>query len=100
MHGVKRIEIVIDKPHVRQVRRVLDGVGVPGLTVFEAAAGYGDRGERSGGELSDAQVNCCILTTCRVEQVEAVAKAIEPLLRRYGGLCLISDAMVIRAASS
>lgn len=97
MHAVKRIEIVIDKPHVRQVRRVLDGIGVPGLTVFEAEAGYGDRGERSGGELSDAQVNCCILTTCRVEQVEAFAKAIEPLLRKYGGLCLISDAMVIRA---
>ncbi|MFB3429976.1 MAG: P-II family nitrogen regulator [Phycisphaerales bacterium] len=97
MHTVKRIEIVIDKPHVRKVRRVLEGLDVPGLTVFEATAGYGDRGERSGGELSDAQVNCCILTTCRVDQVDAIAAAIEPLLKRYGGLCLISDAMVIRA---
>lgn len=97
MHEVKRIEIVIEKSHMRQLRRALDGVGVPGLTVFEAAAGYGDRGERSGGELSDAQVNCCILTTCRVEQLDAVASVIEPLLRRYGGLCLISDAMVIRS---
>jgi hypothetical protein len=34
-----------------------------------------------------------------VDQVEALAKAIEPLLRKYGGLCLISDAMVIRAES-
>ncbi len=99
MHTVKRVEIIIDKPHVRQVRRALDGFDVPGLTVFEATAGYGDRGERSGGELSDAQVNCCLLTTCRVDQVEALAKAIEPLLRKYGGLCLISDAMVIRAES-
>lgn len=96
MHTVKRIEIVIDKPHVREVRRVLNRVGVPGLTVFEAVAGYGDRGERSGGELSDAQVNICILTTCRPDQVDELAAQIEPVLRRYGGLCLISDATVIR----
>ena len=97
MHTVKRIEIVIDKPHVRHVRRALDGLHVPGLTVFEVAAGFGDRGERSGGELSDAQVNCCVLTTCSVEQIDEFAAAIEPLLRRYGGLCLISDATVIRS---
>ncbi|MEC9372281.1 MAG: transcriptional regulator [Planctomycetota bacterium] len=96
MHTVKRIEIVIDKPHERDVRRVLTRLGVPGLTVYEAVAGYGDRGERTGGELSDAQVNRCLITTCRPDQVEALAAALEPVLRRFGGLCLISDAMVIR----
>jgi len=96
MHQVKRIEIVIDKPHVPHVRKVLERVPVPGLTVFEAVAGYGDRGERGGGELSDAMVNNYLLTTCRPDQVEALAKALEPVLRRYGGLCLISDAQIIR----
>lgn len=96
MHTVKRIEIVIEKPHLRDVRRVLDRVGVPGLTVFEAVAGYGHRGQRTGGELTDAQVNICVLTTCRPDQIDTLASELEPVLRRYGGLCLISDATVIR----
>ena len=96
MHAVKRIEIVIDKPHVPHVRKVLARFSVPGLTILETAAGYGDRGEREGGELSDALVNHYLLTTCRPDQVEQLAKALEPVLRRYGGLCLISDATVIR----
>ena len=96
MKEVKRIEIVINKPHAPRVRRILDELGVPGLTVFETLAGYGDRGDREGGTLSDATANLYLLTTCRSDQVEAFAVALEPILRRYGGLCLISDAMMIR----
>ena len=96
MHTVKRIEIIIGKPYIARVRQVLDDLGVSGMTLLEAVAGYGDRGAREGGELSDATVNQCILTTCHPEQVDALARAMEPLLHRYGGLCLISDAVVIR----
>jgi len=96
MHGVKRIEIVIERPYVPHVRRVLRAAPVPGLTVMDVAAGYGDRGERRGGDLTDAGANQYLLTTCRPEEVEALAAALEPVLRRYGGLCLISDAAVIR----
>ena len=96
MRDTKRIEIVIDKPHVPEVRKALDALGVPGLTVFETLAGYGDRGQRDGGELSDAMVNHYLLTTCEPEQVDDLAAALEPILRRYGGLCLISDARLIR----
>ena len=96
MHPVKRVEIIIDKPHVPEVRRALERIGVPGLTVFEAVSGFGQRGERAGGELTDAQVNHCVLTTCDADQIDRLACAIEPILRRLGGLCLISDAVVIR----
>lgn len=96
MHQVKRIEIVIDKPHVREVRKVLEALKVPGLTVLDTVSGYGDRGRREGGELSDALVNSYLLTTCRPEQLTQLTRSLEPVLRRYGGLCLISDAMVIR----
>lgn len=96
MQDIKRIEIVIDKPHEKEVRKQLKALGVPGFTVFEAVAGYGDRGGRDGGELSDAMVNRYILTTCRHDQLEAMKAAIEPMLHRYGGLCLISDAQLIR----
>lgn len=96
MHAVKRIEIVIGKPHAKLVRRALETFGVSGLTEFEAVGGFGDRGERSGGELTDAQVNLALLTTCPPERIDELSAALEPILRRYGGLCLISDAAVIR----
>jgi nitrogen regulatory protein PII len=96
MESVKRVEIVIDKPHAREVRRALERLGVPGLTVFEAISGFGVRGERDGGELTDALVNHCLVTTCRAEQLDALVAAIAPIIRRQGGLCLVSDALAIR----
>ncbi|MEM6749145.1 MAG: transcriptional regulator [Planctomycetota bacterium] len=96
MRDVKRIEIVIDKPHLRLVLDMLRELGAPGYTIFEAVAGYGDRGPREGGEFSDALINRYVLTTCPADRVSDLAAALEPLLRRYGGLCLISDAQLIR----
>ena len=96
MRDVKRVEIVIGKPYESRVRKLLTELEVPGLTVFEAAAGYGDRGDREGGELSDATVNRYLLTTCTEAQIPELAEKLEPLLVKYGGLCLISDARVIR----
>ena len=96
MHGVKRIEIVIGTTHERDVVRALESIGVPGLTVFEVVSGRGDRGTRAGGELSDAHSLRLLLTTCRPDQLDKLSAALEPLLRRFGGLCLLSDASVIR----
>ncbi|MEM9251507.1 MAG: hypothetical protein AAGB29_04075 [Planctomycetota bacterium] len=98
MRDVKRIEIVIDKPHEPAVLDVLRDLGLPGVTVMDVATGYGDRGARDGGELSDAMSNRYLLTTCTADQLPALTEAIEPLLHKYGGLCLISDAQLIRNA--
>jgi nitrogen regulatory protein PII len=98
MRHVKRIEIVIGKPHEPKVQAALRRLGVPGLTVLDVAEGWGDRGDREGGELSDAMVNRYLLTTCEVERVDELAATLEPILRRYGGLVLISDAQLIRNA--
>jgi len=96
MRSIKRVEIVIDKPHEPTVRAILRRVGVPGLTIMDVAAGYGDRGSREGGELSDAMVNRYLLTTCNEQQLAALVKELEPVLRKHGGLCRISDAQLIR----
>jgi len=40
MRNVKRIEIVIDKPHEREVRALLRDLDVRGWTVFEPVAGF------------------------------------------------------------
>ena len=96
MRNVKRVEIIIGKSYESRVRELLAEIEVPGFTVFEAVAGYGPRGDREGGELTDATVNRYLLTTCTEEQIPVLAEKLEPILLKYGGLCLISDAQVIR----
>ncbi|MFW5653388.1 MAG: P-II family nitrogen regulator [Planctomycetota bacterium] len=100
MQDVKRVEIVIGKSHARLVRHVLHKIGVPGMTVFETLEGEGDRGRRDGGDVSDAMTNIYIITTCEPEQVDQIARHLAPLLDTYGGLCLLSDAQILRNAHS
>ena len=37
--------------------------------------------------------NSYILTACTEEQLEKVVAAVRPVLKRVGGMCLVSDAL-------
>jgi nitrogen regulatory protein PII len=95
MRPVKRIEIVIDSLELRKLLRSLEQVGVSGYTVIQDAAGMGDRGGRAGDQLSDALKNSYVITACPEEQLQPLIDAIRPLLKRFGGICLVSDAQWI-----
>lgn len=95
MTNVKRIDIVIDKPHAEAVIDALAAAGVRAYTMTPHVVGRGDRGERRGDELTDVFTNVLILTTCTPEQLQRVTDAVRPLLRAHGGLCLVSDAALL-----
>ena len=59
------------------------------------ATGIGDRGARMGDQLSDVLKNSYVLTACPDEQLQPLVEAIRPLLKRFGGICLVSDAQWI-----
>lgn len=95
MRPVKRIEIVIDSLELRKLLKNLEQVGVSGYTVIQDAAGMGDRGVRAGDQLSDVLKNSYVITACPEEQLQPLIDAIRPLLKRFGGICLVSDAQWI-----
>lgn len=95
MRPVKRIEIVIDSLELHKLLRSLEQVGVSGYTVIQDAAGTGDRGARAGDQLSDVLKNSYVITACPEEQLQPLIDAIRPLLKRFGGICLVSDAQWI-----
>ena len=95
MRPVKRIEIVIDSLELRKLLKNLEQVGVSGYTVIQDATGMGDRGVRAGDQLSDALKNSYVITACPEEQLQPLIDAIRPLLKRFGGICLVSDAQWI-----
>ena len=92
MQAVKRIEIITDAREMREVRTILEGLGLTGYSIVREVIGQGDRGTQSGDELTGVFTNSLLLTTCTPEQLSEVVGAIRPILRQRGGVCLISDA--------
>jgi len=92
MENVKRIEIITDALEMSNVCAKLDAVGVSGYSVIKDVVGKGDRGSQLGDELTDVFKNSYLLTTCDAAGLEALVKAIRPILKRHGGICLVSDA--------
>lgn len=96
MQPVKRLEIVVDAAHAPRILDALRHAGARGYTVLKDAAGSGERGEREGDELGAAAGNHIIVCALSPAIVPTAVEAIRPLLKRWGGMCLVSDALWVR----
>ncbi|MEO0474713.1 MAG: transcriptional regulator [Planctomycetota bacterium] len=96
MIAVKRLEIVIDAAHTPELVRLVKDAGVPGYTLLRDVQGSGDRGDRSGDGLGNVYRNCYLVTAVPEDLAMTLAEATRPLLERYGGVCLMSDAMLLK----
>jgi hypothetical protein len=74
------------------VLKLLDAAGVSATPSLRTRPGKGERGTRGGGELSGAFINSYVMTACPPEQSASVRRNIAPILKRFGGVCLVSDA--------
>ena len=92
MQPVKRIEIILDFQDLAKIVKILNNLGISGYTVIRDVTGSGDRGLRPGDELTDVFKNSYIMTACPEEKMQEIVEAIRPLLKRFGGICLVSDA--------
>ena len=92
MKKVHRIEIVIDAAHTKRVVELLARSGIDGYTLIRGVSGSGDRGIRMSDDITGVSNNNYILTTCAPEVLEAVTSELRPILKKLGGICLISDA--------
>lgn len=92
MIPVKRIEIVVTSLAVPRITAALERAGATSWTVVRDVAGVGDRGVRAGDEVTDVDRNSMVLTACAPELLARVVDEVRPLLKRFGGMCLVSDA--------
>lgn len=92
MKTVQRIEIVVDAPHARRVIEALQALGLEGYSLIRGVSGSGERGAQLGDDITGVSNNNYILTTCAPERLAEVMSALRPLLRRFGGICLVSEA--------
>jgi len=92
MQPLKKVEIILIAPELPKLQRLVEKLGL-NYTVFHHATGKGDRGVRADDDLTGVFTNICMLTACREDQVPALAEAVRPLLKKTGGLCLVSDVL-------
>lgn len=96
MINVKRLEIVIDAAHTPELVREVKRAGAPGYTLLRDVQGSGDRGDRSGDGLSNVYRNCCLITAVSEDIAKTIVEATRPLLERYGGICMMTDAQLLK----
>jgi nitrogen regulatory protein PII len=93
----KRIEIVIEQPLARRVAALMDSLDVPGYSIVQQVSGRGDRGARQAEEVSGADTNCLFLIACDDDALtERIVEHVRPILRRSGGMCIVSEALWVR----
>ncbi|KAA0252829.1 MAG: transcriptional regulator [Acidobacteria bacterium] len=96
MKPVKRVEIVVEALLLPRVTELVEAAGIRGYTVIRNAGGKGSHGERHEDELVDLHRNAYLVVACEPEQVEPFLASLRPLLTRFSGMCLVSDALWVR----
>jgi nitrogen regulatory protein PII len=92
MQEVKKIEIIIDTSWVEDTTKILDSVAVSGYTIIKDTSGKGDRG-LSCPDIGCSFSNSYIITVCTNErQLNNLVQKITPLLKKLGGVCLVTEA--------
>ena len=101
MHAIKRVEIIIDYlESPRLLERIQKEDMDIGYTVVKEVVGSGKRGERMGDGLSGEMTNSYILIACSEDQAARIIEIVRPVLKRYGGICLVSDAIGCNLSAS
>lgn len=93
MIKIKRIEIVTNSVELHELERALHALGLSGYTVIPGVLGSGDRGRVSGDEMTGVCSNIYVLLAVPEDKLSVVVKIVKPMLDRFGGICLVSDAV-------
>ena len=95
MQPVKRIEIVADSVELPEIVALVERAGASGYTVIRDVQGQGGRGLRANDTVTDVFKNSYILVACPPDVATRIIEQVRPLLKHYGGICLVSDAQYI-----
>jgi nitrogen regulatory protein PII len=95
VQNVKKIEIITNSLELEKVLKILDHAGVSGYTIIEDVTGKGHRGRVINDLESHALTNGYVMTICSEEQEHQLVEAIRPIIKKYGGVCIVTDAKSI-----
>lgn len=92
MEAVKKIEIITNSLEIPKVLAILDKAGVSGYTVIENVTGSGHRGRVIDDLETHVLTNGYVMSICTEAQEHELVASIRPVIKKYGGVCIVSDA--------
>lgn len=95
-HSRKKLEIIVDRAHLRRFVEALNRHGVRGFTVFESAEGKGSRGAWLPERLNDASDRVLLMAVTQPAVVDAVLTELSDLFEELPGVAFVSDVEVLR----
>ncbi len=95
-HTLRKVEIIIEAPILRQVEALLAASGIHVFTVLEAREGRGIAGRWNDAHMVDGMDQRMVVAVAPPESVAQAAEAIAQLFERYPGVMFFSDVEVIR----
>lgn len=92
MDTIKRIELVVPAIELKPVVKRLKKIGIDKYSIIRNVIGRGKFGE-STDDLDDQLSSVYILTTCRAGQEQELYLELQPILQKFGGVFLVTDAV-------
>ncbi len=89
-----KVEIITDSLEVENIAKLLDEIGVSGYSIINNVVGKGNRGIRSGYELTELFKNSYIMVVCEEIEMHKIVEAIRPIIKKFGGVCIVSDVIM------
>lgn len=92
MDTIKRIELVVPAIEVNEIVKRLEKMGVAKYSIIRHVVGRGGSGAYSD-DVDDQLTSTYILTTCKAGEENDIFWELQPILKKFGGMCLVSDAV-------
>lgn len=99
MQKIKKIEFIIHKPHLTKFIDLLEELNISGYTIVENVIGKGTKGNMMWDEITDSFKNSYVFILCEEDKVNNITEKTLPFLKKYGGICFISDSYIIEGRS-
>lgn len=92
-----RIDVILDRPLLEQVRAIAKSSGISGHTVLPALGGEGVGGLWSEDLVTGAQSKLVFMVVTSEAKARRFVEALEPLLDSHGLVALCSSVAVLRS---
>lgn len=95
MKSMKKVEIVVETVYLNKIFQLLENYDITSYTLIRDIEGRGRHGLRMNDDVTNVGSNCYIFTVCEEEKFLSMKEDIRAFVKKYGGKCIIIDAMVI-----
>lgn len=92
---MKKVEIVVEAIYLNKMLQLLKDYGIHSYTLIRDIEGQGGHGLRLNDDVTDVGTNCYLFTACEEVLFLSMKEEIRAFVKKYGGKCIVTDAMVI-----